>query len=284
MTTNIPTIELNNGVQMPQLGLGVFQMSDQEVLETVPKAIEAGYRLFDSASRYYNEKALGQALARADVPREELFVTTKLWFKDHGYERTKEAFQVSLDHLGLDYLDLWLIHQPFGDYYGSWRAMEELLDEGLIRAIGVSNFFDDRYADLVQHNRVVPAVNQRETYPFNQQIATEELLAKHGTVLQAWGPLGQGDPEILGHPGLAEIAAAHGLSVPQVILRWHVQRGIALVAKSTRAERLAQNAAVFDFALTEEEMSRIAAIDRQQSSMDFDHRDPRMLDLLLTLD
>jgi len=284
MTATVPAITLNNGVQMPQLGLGVFQMSDQEVLDAVPQALEAGYRLIDTASRYYNEKALGQALARADVPREKLFVTTKLWFKDHGYERTKQAFQISLDNLGLDYLDLYLIHQPFGDYYGSWRAMEELLDEGRIRAIGVSNFFDDRYADLVAHNRVVPAVNQRETHPFNQQIATQELLAKHGTVLQSWGPLGQGNPEILGHPVLAEIAEAHGRSLPQVTLRWLVQRGVALVAKSTRIERLRQNAAVFDFELTDEEMARIAALDQRKAGGEFDHRDPRMLELLLTLD
>lgn len=284
MTTSIPTIELNNGVQMPQFGLGVFQMSDQEVLDTVPKALEAGYRLFDTASRYYNEKALGQAIAESGVPREELFVTTKLWFKDHGYERTKDAFQVSLDNLGLNYLDLWLIHQPFGDYYGSWRAMEELLDEGRVRAIGVSNFFDDRYADLVAHNRVVPAVNQRETHPFNQQIATQALLAEHGTVLQAWGPLGQGSPGILGHPVLAGIAAVHVRTVPQVILRWLVQRGIALVAKSTHEDRLRENLAVFDFELTDEEMSKISALDQRKAGGDFDHRDPRMLELLLTLD
>ena len=284
MTATVPTITLNNGVEMPQLGLGVFQMSDQEVRDTIPKALDAGDRLIDTASRYYNEKAVGHALAEAAVPREELFVTTKLWFKDHGYERTKEAFQVSLDNLGLDHLDLWLVHQPFGDYYGSWRAMEELLDEGLVRAIGVSNFFDDRYADLVAHSRTAPALNQRETHPLNQQIATQELLSAHGTVLQAWAPLGQGNPDILQHPVLAGIAAAHGKSVPQVVLRWLVQRGASAVVKSTRAERLRENIDVFDFELTDAEMAQIAALDRNQAGGDFDHRDPRMLELLLTLD
>ncbi|MCP3425238.1 aldo/keto reductase [Rothia sp. AR01] len=282
--TTVPTTTLNNGVQMPQLGLGVFQMDDAQVRETIPMALDAGYRLVDTASRYYNEQAVGQALAESDVPREELFVTTKLWFKDHGYQQTKDALDVSLDNLGLDYLDLWLIHQPFGDTYAAWRAMEDLLDEGRVRAIGVSNFFDDRYADLVTHNRVTPAVNQRETHPFNQQIDTQKLLADHGTALQAWGPLGQGDPDILDHPVLTEIAAAHGVSVAQVILRWHIQRDIALVVKSTHEERLTENIAVFDFQLTEEEMGRIAALDRAQAAGDFDHRDPRMLELLLTLD
>lgn len=284
MTTTIPSITLNNGIQMPQLGLGVFQMNDQEVLETVPKALETGYRLIDTASRYYNEKAVGRAIAEAAVPREELFVTTKLWFKDHGYGPTKEALRVSLENLGLDYLDLWLVHQPFGDYYGSWRAMEELVDEGLVRAIGVSNFFEDRYADLVAHSRTAPAVNQRETHPLNQQIATQELLSAHGTVLQAWAPLGQGNPEILGHPALAGIAAAQGRSVPQVVLRWLVQRGASVVVKSIRAERLRENIDVFDFDLTDDQMAQISALDRDQAGGDFDHRDPRMLELLLTFD
>ncbi|MFI6744082.1 aldo/keto reductase [Nonomuraea sp. NPDC050451] len=219
-------IRLNNGVEMPKLGLGVFQMTDEQVAEAVPAALDAGYRLIDTASRYYNEKALGAALDKTSVPREELFITTKLWFKDHGYEQTKTALQVSLDNLGLDYLDLYLIHQPFGDYYGAWRAMEDLLDEGKIRAIGVSNFFPDRYLDLVVHNRVVPAVNQRETHPFNQQIDMHDLAAKHGTILQAWSPLAQGNPEVLNDPTLTAIAQAHGKTLPQVILRWLIQRDI----------------------------------------------------------
>lgn len=282
--STIPTVTLNNGVQMPQLGLGVFQMDDADVRDAVPTALDAGYRLIDTASRYYNEKAVGQTVADSGVSRDELFITTKLWFKDHGYQQARDALEVSLDNLGLETLDLWLIHQPFGDYYAAWRAMEDLLDEGKVRAIGVSNFFDDRYLDLVTHNRITPAVNQRETHPFNQQVGTQSLLSGHGTALQAWGPLGQGNPEILDHPVLRTIAEAHGRTVPQVILRWHVQRGISLVAKSTHGERLRENIAVFDFELTAEQMTQIEELDRRQAAGDFDHRDPRMLELLLTLD
>ncbi|UQN30906.1 aldo/keto reductase [Brachybacterium kimchii] len=278
------SITLNNGVEMPQLGLGVFQMNDEQVLETVPKALDAGYRLIDTASRYYNEEAVGRAIAESGVPREELFVTTKLWFKDHGYQQTKDALRVSLDELGLDRLDLWLIHQPFGDYYGAWRAMEDLLDEGLVRAIGVSNFYPDRYADLVAHNRIVPAVDQRETHVFNQQKDMLDLARRHGTVLQAWAPLVQGDPEAHGDPALAEIAAAHGRTVAQVMLRWLIQRDIAVVAKSTHEDRLRENLDVFDFSLSGDEMERIADLDRQQPIAGFTHRDPRMLEMLRGLE
>lgn len=277
-------ITLNNGVEMPKLGLGVFQMSEEQVRETVPLALDAGYRLIDTASRYYNEEAVGQAIAEADVPRQDLFITTKLWFKDHGYARTKDALRVSLDALGLDYLDLWLVHQPFNDYYGSWRAMEELLDEGRIRAIGVSNFYPDRYSDLVAHNRIVPAVNQRETHVFNQQKDAVDLSRRHGTIIQAWAPLAQGDAEAHGHRVLAEIAAAHGKSVAQVMLRWLNQRDIALVVKSTHENRLHENIDIFDFQLTDEEMARIADLDRQQPLAGFTHRDPRMLDMLRGLE
>ena len=262
---------------MPKLGLGAFQMSDAEVAGAVPAALDAGYRLIDTASRYYNEKALGAALATSGIPREELFITTKLWFKDHGYEKTRQAFQVSLDALGLDYLDLYLVHQPFGDYYGAWHAMEELLDEGRIRAIGVSNFYPDRYADLVTHHRVVPAVNQRETHPFNQQVQMRDLLRKHGTALQAWAPLGQGNPDVLSHPTLEGIAQAHGKTVPQVILRWLTQRDIAVVVKSTRPVRLRENIGVFDFRLSDDETAAIAGLDRQQSLAGFSHQNPQML-------
>ena len=276
-------IELNNGVKMPKLGLGVFQMDDAQVREAVPAALESGYRLIDTASRYYNEKAVGAALAEAGVPREELFIMTKLWFKDYGYAKTKDAFQVSLDNLGLDYLDLYLMHQPFNDYYGAWRAMEELLDEGKVRAIGVSNFSVDRYFDLVTHNRVVPAVNQLETHPLNQQIDTQALMRRHGTVLQAWSPLAQGNQEVLTHKTLAGIARGYGKTIPQVILRWLVQRNVAVVVKSTHTERLRENIDVFGFQLTEDEMRAIAGLDRQQTLLEFTHQDPRMLELLVTL-
>ncbi|MFV0460616.1 MAG: aldo/keto reductase [Actinomycetales bacterium] len=278
------TITLNNGVEMPKLGLGVFQMKEEQVLQAVPEALDVGYRLIDTASRYYNEEAVGRAIAESGVPRDELFATTKLWFKDHGYERTKDALRVSLDKLGLDRLDLWLIHQPFNDYYGAWRAMEELLDEGLVRAIGVSNFYPDRYADLVAHNRVVPAVNQRETHVFNQQRDLAELAAPYGTVLQAWAPLVQGDPQAHHDPALAEIAAAHGKSVAQVMLRWLVQRDIAVVVKSTHTQRLRENIDVFDFSLADDEMTRIAELDRQQPIAGFTHRDPHMLEMLRGLE
>ena len=282
MTT--PNITLNNGVEMPQLGLGVYQMDDQQVRDSIPLALKAGYRLIDTASRYYNEKAVGQAIEDADIARDELFITTKLWFKDHGYDQTKQALQVSLDNLGRDYLDLWLIHQPFGDYYGAWRAMEDLMDEGLVRAIGVSNYFDDRYFDLISHHRVVPAVNQRETNPLNQQIDTQALLAEHGTALQAWSPLGQGNPDILTNPVLQHIAESHGKTVPQVVLRWLIQRDIALVVKSTHKDRLQENIDIFDFQLTDEQLAQIASLDSGQTNGEFDHTDPRMLELLLSLD
>ncbi|GGJ57503.1 aldo/keto reductase [Deinococcus roseus] len=276
-------IKLNNGVEMPKLGLGVFQMNDEQVRAAVPAALESGYRLIDTASRYYNEKAVGAALAEAGVPREELFITTKLWFKDHGPTQTREAFQVSLDNLGLDYLDLYLIHQPFGDFYRAWEALEALLDEGRIRAIGVSNFFADRYFDLVTHHRTVPAVNQLETHPLNQQMATQALMHQHGTVLQAWSPLAQAHQDVFNHPTLIRIAQAHSKTVAQVILRWLIQRDIPVVVKSTQPERLRENIDVFDFQLTQDEMQAILAVDRQQVLAGFTHQDPRMLELLLTL-
>lgn len=282
--TSSQTIALNTGAEMPVVGLGVFQMDDAQVREAIPTAVEAGYRLIDTASRYYNEEAVGKAIAELDVPREELFVTTKLWFKDHGRTKTKDALKVSLAKLGLDYLDLWLIHQPFNDYYAAWEAMAELTEEGLVKAIGVSNFYPDRYLDLVLHTGVVPAVNQRETHPWNQQLAMQELMAEHGTVLQAWGPLGQGNTAIREEPTLVAIAQAHGVSVPQVILRWIVQRGASFVAKSAHAERLSANLDIFGFALTDDEMAAVAALDKQQPNAGFTHQDPRMLQRLLQLD
>lgn len=284
MSDQKTTITLNTGAEMPVIGLGVFQMDDAQVREAVPAAVEAGYRLIDTASRYYNEKAVGAAIAGLALPRDELFVTTKLWFKDHGRQKTRDALQTSLDKLGLDYLDLWLIHQPFNDYYAAWETMAELQQEGLVKAIGVSNFYPDRYFDLVTHTGVVPAVNQRETHPWNQQIAMQQLMADHGTVLQAWGPLGQGNTAIREEPVLKNIAEAHGVSVPQVIIRWIVQRGATLVAKSSHIERLRANLDVFGFQLTDDEMAAIAALDRQQPNAGFTHQDPRMLELLLKFD
>lgn len=278
------TVTLNNGVDMPLLGLGVFQMSDEEVSTSVPAALDMGYRLIDTASRYYNEQAVGAAIAASSVPREEIFITTKLWFKDHGEAATRKAFTTSLTNLGVDYLDLWLVHQPFNDYYGSWRVMEQLLDEGLVRAIGVSNFYPDRYLDLVTHTDVAPAVNQRETHPFNQQREMHSMLIEHGTILQAWAPLGQGRQEIITHPTLLTIAENHDASVQQIMLAWLAQRGVAMVAKSTKPERLEANLAALEIVLSDEEMAAIAAMDQDQPLAGFTHRDPKMLELLKRFD
>lgn len=277
-------ITLNNGISMPALGLGVFQMTGDQVREVVPAALDAGYRLLDTASRYYNEEDLGAAIAESAVPREELFVTTKLWFKDHGYEATRTALQVSLDKLGLDYLDLWLVHQPFNDYYGSWRAMEELLSEGLVRAIGVSNFYPDRYYDLARHNDVAPAVNQLRLNPYDQRRDAREISAKYGTALQAWAPLGHGG-EVLHDPVLVGIAREHDRSVAQVILRWIVQTGASVVVKSVHVERLRENIDVFDFTLTDAQIAAIDALDRRETGNGGpDHHDPAMLDRLYTFE
>ena len=275
---------LNNNVTMPALGLGVFQMTGEQVRAAVPVALDAGYRLLDTASRYYNEEDLGAAIAESCVAREDLFITTKLWFKDHGYEATRTAFRISLDKLGLDYLDLWLVHQPFNDYYGSWRAMEELVDAGLVRAIGVSNFYPDRYYDLVCHNRVVPAVNQLRLNPYDQRRDTREISARYGTVLQAWSPLGQGGA-VLKDPVLVSIAREHGKSVPQVILRWLVQTGVSVVVKSVHEDRLRENIDIFDFALTHAQIDAINALDRRETGNGGpDHRAPAMLDFLRTFE
>jgi 2,5-diketo-D-gluconate reductase A len=282
--TTMQYTRLNNGVEMPMIGLGVLGMDDAQVRDAVPAALGRGYRLVDTASRYYNEKAVGAALADAGVPRNELFITTKLWFKDHGYAKTKDAFRVSLDNLRLDYVDLYLIHQPLNDYYGAWHAMEELMDEGRIRAIGVSNFCDDRYFDLVTHNRIVPAVNQRETHPLNQQIETPVLQQRYDTVLQAWSPLAQRNEAVLTSPALARMAGAHGETIPQVVLRWLIQRGIPVVVKSTRPERLRENIEVFDFQLADEEMRMVASLDEKRSTFGVTHDDPCMLERLLTLE
>ncbi|BDR53391.1 aldo/keto reductase [Bombiscardovia nodaiensis] len=277
------TVKLNNGVEMPALGLGVFLMSETEVRSTVPMALDAGYRMIDTASRYYNEEAVGRSIAESGISRDQLFVTSKLWFKDHGEEATKRAFQVTLDKLGLDYLDLYLIHQPFGDYYGAWRAMEDLYEQGLIRAIGVSNFYPDRYLDLVTFNKVVPAVDQREVHPLNQQKDMVKLASEHGTVVQAWAPLAQGSKQAFDSPILKGIAAAHHKSVAQVMLRWLLQRGIPMVAKSTHENRLRENIDIFDFQLTDPEMDQIASMDQARPIGGRTHYDPELFQAVMQL-
>ncbi|RYB93703.1 aldo/keto reductase [Nocardioides oleivorans] len=267
-------VTLNNGVEMPILGFGVFQVPDDQTQQAVESALEAGYRLLDTAAAYENEAAVGHAIATSGIAREELFVTTKLWVQDSGEEAAKRAFDRSLQRLGLDYLDLYLIHQPFGDYYGSWRTLERLNREGRTRAIGVSNFYPDRLADLIAHNEITPAVNQIETHVFFQRTGDQDTMREHGVQHESWGPLAEGGQSFFTNPVLTEIGAAHGRSVAQVALRWLTQREIVAIPKSVRPERMAENIAVFDFELTREEMARIAALDTGSTAL-FDHHDAK---------
>lgn len=270
-------VTLNNGVEMPALGLGVFQVPDPAECErAVSDALEVGYRLIDTAAAYGNEEAVGRAIATSGVPREDVFVTTKLWIQDAGFEPAKVAFERSMDRLGLDHLDLYLIHQPFGDYYGAWRAMEELYAAGRTRAIGVSNFHPDRLVDLILHNEVTPAVNQVETHVFHQRVADQEVMREYGVQIESWGPFAEGRNGIFTNPVLATVAQAHEKSVAQVMLRWLVQRDVVAIPKSVRRERMAENFDIFDFALTDAEMQHIAALDTG-ASLFFDHRDPQMV-------
>ena len=262
---------------MPLLGFGVFQVPDpQECENSVFEAIKAGYRLIDTAAAYMNEEAVGKAIQRSGVPREELFITTKLWVQDASYEGAKQAFETSLKKLGLDYLDLYLIHQPFGDVYGAWRAMEELYKEGRIKAIGVSNFQPDRLIDLIVHNEVVPAVNQVETHPFHQQLAEQQFMVDNKVQIEAWGPFAEGKNDLFHNELLASIGKKYQKSIAQVVLRWVTQRGVVAIPKSVRPERMAENFNVFDFELSPEDMQAIATLDTKNSAF-FDHRDPKIV-------
>jgi 2,5-diketo-D-gluconate reductase A len=270
-------VVLNNGVEMPILGFGVYQITDlTECENSVLDAIEAGYRLIDTAAAYQNEEAVGRAIKRSGVSREELFVTTKLWIQDNGYESTKKAFENSLQKLGLDYLDLYLIHQPYGDVYGEWRAMEELYSEGKIKAIGVSNFYPDRVMDFIVHHKIVPAINQIETHPFHQQIDTQTFLQENGIQIQSWGPFAEGKNHIFQNKLLLSIGEKYNKSVAQVILRWLTQRGVVVIPKSVRKERIKENFNIFDFQLSEQDMNAIRELDTKESLF-FDHRDPAMV-------
>ena len=270
-------VTLNNGVEMPILGFGVFQMRDEnECEQAVYDAIMAGYRLIDTAASYLNEEAVGRAIKRSGVPREELFITTKLWVQDAGYESTKKAFANSLKRLQMDYLDLYLIHQPFGDVYGSWRAMEELYREGKIRAIGVSNFYSDRLIDLIIHNEVVPAVNQVETHVFNQQIESHNFMKENNVQIESWGPFAEGKNNMFQNETLVSIAENYNKSVAQVVLRWLTQRGVVAIPKSVRKERINENFNIFDFELSGEDMEKIATLDTKQSLF-FSHQDPEIV-------
>ena len=276
------TVTLNNGVAMPILGFGVFQVPDlAECERSVRDALDIGYRLIDTAAAYGNEEAVGNAIRRSGIPREEIFVTTKLWVTDAGQERTKAAFDRSLKRLGFDYLDLYLIHQPYGDIYGSWRAMEELYREKRIRAIGVSNFHPDRVMDFILHNQMPPAINQIETHPFLQQAETQQFLEKNKVQIQSWGPFAEGKNGIFQNELLRAVATKHNKTVAQVILRWLTQRGVIAIPKSVRKERMQENFSVFDFQLSPEDMAAVATLDRKQSQF-FDHRDPEMVKWIST--
>ena len=273
---------LNNGVEMPVLGFGVYQVEETVFVQCVCDAIAAGYRSFETASAYLNERAVGRAIRRSGVPREELFITTKLWVQDAGYESTKRALAKSLERLQLDYLDLYLIHQPFGDVYGSWRAMEELYREGAVRAIGVSNFQPDRLVDLILHNEVVPAVNQVETHPFCQQTEAAAVMASEGVQIESWAPFAEGRNNLFGNGTLVSLAAKYRKSVAQVVLRWLIQRGVVVIPKSVRPERMAENIDVFDFHLAPEDMALIATLDTRRSCF-LSHRDPETVKWLGTM-
>ncbi|AVG44013.1 MULTISPECIES: aldo/keto reductase [Achromobacter] len=270
-------VTLNNGVVMPILGYGVFQIPDpQECERCVVEAIDTGYRLIDTAASYLNEEAVGRGIKNASVPRADLFVTTKLWVQDTGYERTQQAIDKSLRRLQLDYLDLYLIHQPFGDVHGSWRAMEDALKAGKVRAIGVSNFHPDRLMDIIGFNDVVPAVNQVEVNPFLQQEGSVAFMRENGVQAEAWAPFAEGRNNLFQNEALVDIGRKHGKSVGQVVLRWVTQRGIVALAKSVRKERMEENLRVLDFTLDEADMARIAQLETGESSF-FSHRDPAMV-------
>ena len=268
---------LNNGVTMPMLGFGVYQMNDAAACEAaVAEALRVGYRLIDTAAAYGNEESVGRAIANSGIPREEIFVTTKLWLSDAGFDKTRLAFQRSLDRLQLDYLDLYLIHQPYGDVYGAWRAMEELNEAGRIRAIGVSNFHPDRVMDLMLHNRTAPAVNQIETHPFCQQIEAATFLHENGVQIESWGPFAEGRNNLFSNPVLSAVATKYQRSIAQIVLRWLLQRGVVAIPKSVRPERMAENFDIFSFELDANEMAAIAALDTGKSVF-FDHRDPAVV-------
>ena len=277
------TITLNNGVKMPQLGFGVFQMKDaNECQRAVEDAVEIGYRSIDTAASYGNEEAVGAAITATNVPREELFVTTKLWITDASYEGAKRGFDASMKRLGLDYLDLYLIHQPLNDVYGAWRAMEELYEQGVIRAIGLANFFPERVADLAAFNRVKPAVDQVEVNPFCQRHADQEWLKGTDVAMESWAPFAEGKNGLFQNEVLAKIGEAHGKSIAQVVLRRQLQRGIICIPKSVKRERMEQNFDVFDFELTDAEMDALRTLDTGKSQF-FDHRDPAAVAHLTSL-
>ena len=272
-------VTLNNGVKMPVLGFGVYQIPPSDTERAVSEALEVGYRHIDTAAVYKNEEAVGKAIAASGIPRDELFVTTKVWISDAGEDAARAAFERSSEKLGLDVVDLYLIHQPFGDVYGSWRALERLNDEGRVRAIGVSNFHNDRLADLIAFNRIVPAVNQVETHPFLQRFADQEFMAGEGVQIESWAPFAEGRNSLFTNPTLSSIARAHDKSVAQVVLRWLIQRGVVVIPKSVRRDRMEENFDVFDFELADSDMAVVTTLEKGEPLF-IDHRDPAAVDML----
>jgi 2,5-diketo-D-gluconate reductase A len=273
-------VKLNNGIEMPILGYGVYQVTPEECERCVSDAISVGYRLIDTAQAYGNEEGVGNAIRKSSIPRKDLFITTKVWISNAGYEKAKASIEESLQKLQTDYIDLLLIHQPFNDYYGTYRAMEEANKTGKVRAIGVSNFYPDRFVDLAEFCEIKPAVNQMETHVFNQQRKLQEVMQEYGTELMAWGPFAEGRNDFFTNGTLAAIGVKYGKSVAQVALRFLIQRGIIVIPKSTHKERMIENFNVFDFSLTEREMTVIAALDNEKSLF-FSHYDPEMVKWLI---
>ena len=277
----VPTAKLNNGVEMPILGFGVYQIPDyDECKRAVLDALETGYRLIDTAAAYLNEKAVGDAIKESGINRKELFITTKLWINNAGYENAKKGFEVSMEKLQLDYLDLYLIHQPFGDYYGSWRAMEELYENKKVRAIGVCNFYPDRLMDLAEHNKIKPAINQIETHPFFQREYDNEIMKNYGTQIESWGPFAEGRGDMFTNPILSEIGKKYNKSAAQVILRWLIQRNVVVIPKSVHKERMIENFNIFDFELSADDMDKIKSMDMEKSLF-FSHSDVEIVKFLI---
>lgn len=273
-------VKLNNGIEMPILGYGVYQVSPEECERCVSDAISVGYRSIDTAQAYRNEEGVGNAISKCGVPRQELFITTKVWISNAGYEKAKASIDESLRKLQTDYIDLLLIHQPFGDYYGTYRAMEEVYKAGKLRAIGVSNFYPDRFIDLAEFCEIKPAVNQVETHVFNQQITPQEIMLRYGTQIMSWGPFAEGRNNFFSNETLTSIGRQHGKSVAQVALRFLIQRGVVVIPKSTHKERMIENLDVFSFELSQEEMASIATLDMNESLF-FSHRDPEIVKWLV---
>ena len=270
-------VTLSNGVKMPKLGYGVYQVTQDECEHGVSDALKTGYRSIDTAQSYFNEEQVGAAIEKSDVKREDIFLTTKVWIEHYGYDAAKKSVLESMNKLRTDYLDLCLLHQPFSDYYGAWRALEELYENGKIRAIGVSNFYPDRLIDLCSFARIKPMVNQVETHPFNQQTDAKKWMEKYGVQIEAWAPFGEGRKDMFSNPVLNEIAAKHKKSAAQVILRWHLQRNVVVIPKSVHIERMKENLDVFDFCLSDEDMAKISDLDTKTSAF-FSHYDPAMVE------